>query len=71
MEENSVDSKQDPCHPLPARTYTGTETFLHNLPYLLMTILGAAVLFHSLAVAVYCHLSVPLSNNPWLTCERI
>jgi hypothetical protein len=57
MEENSVDSKQDPCHPLPARTYTGTETFLHNLPYILMTILGAAVLFYSLRGSVWANVT--------------
>ncbi len=44
MEESHGDPQQSPCHPLPARTYTGIQTLLHNLPYILMTILGAAVL---------------------------
>lgn len=48
MEENVPDPQQSPCHPLPAHPYTGIETLLHNLPYILMTILGAAVLFDSL-----------------------
>ncbi len=37
------------CDPLPSRTYTGRDTLLHNLPYLAMTILGAAVLYRSLS----------------------
>ena len=51
MEEDRSDPKQGPCHPLPARTYTGGETFLHNLPYILMTLLGAVVLFRSLGTS--------------------
>jgi hypothetical protein len=47
MEENRNDPQQDPCHPLPARTYRGMETLLHNIPYILMTVVGAAVLFRS------------------------
>jgi len=47
MEGNSTDRQQDPCPPLATRTYTGIETLLHNLPYILMTVLGAAVLFRS------------------------
>ncbi len=48
MEDNAPDPQKGPCDPLPARTYTGPETLLHNLPYIVMTILGAAVLFRSL-----------------------
>lgn len=43
----------NPCDPLPARTYTGMETLGHNVPYILMTLLGAAVLFLSLGAAVW------------------
>ncbi len=48
MEANRPDAQEGPCHPLAARTYTGRETLLHNLPYVLMIVLGAAVLFCSL-----------------------
>jgi hypothetical protein len=48
VEDHRTEPPGGPCHPLPARTYTGTETLLHNLPYILMTVLGAAVLFRSL-----------------------
>lgn len=48
MEAHRVDAQEGPCQPLAARTYTGGETFRHNLPYLLMILLGAAVLLWSL-----------------------
>jgi hypothetical protein len=48
MQANSADPSEGPCHPLVARTYTGRETLLHNLPYVLMIVLGAAVLLWSL-----------------------
>jgi len=48
MEENAVEPQKGPCDPIPARTYTNAEALLHNLPYILMTALGAAVLFRSL-----------------------
>ena len=48
MEANYVDPQEGPCHPLVARTYTGRETLQHNLPYILMIVFGAAVLFRSL-----------------------
>jgi hypothetical protein len=57
MGENHSDSHQNPCHPLPARTYTGAETFLHNLPYILMTVLGAAVLFWSFSGSAWAHVT--------------
>ncbi len=47
MTENRTDAEQNPCHPLTAATYTGLQTFLHNLPYILMTLVGAAVLLWS------------------------
>ena len=53
MEDNRVHTEQGPCDPLPARTYTGIETFLHNLPYIMMIVLGAAVLFRSFGVSVW------------------
>lgn len=53
MQENRSAPRQDPCEPLTARTYTRTATLLHNLPYILMTLLGAAVLFQSLDRAVW------------------
>jgi len=52
MADNQISAEQNPCHPLVSTTYTGTQTFLHNLPYILMMVLGAAVLFWSL-------------NGPW------
>ena len=52
MEDKSIDP-QNPCDPLPTRTYTGMETLLHNLPYILMTLLGAAVLFNSLSGSIW------------------
>ncbi len=48
MEANRSDAQESPCHPLDAHIYTGTETLLHNVPYLLMIILGSAVLVRSL-----------------------
>ncbi len=48
MPDNRTEPPEGPCHPLPARTYTARETLLHNLPYILMTVLGAAVLLRSL-----------------------
>jgi hypothetical protein len=48
MQANRVDTQEGPCYPLAARTYTGGDTLLHNLPYILMIVLGAAVLFCSL-----------------------
>jgi len=48
MEANRSDAQEGPCYPLDAHTYTGTETLLHNLPYLLMIVLGVAVLVRSL-----------------------
>jgi len=47
MIEDHSEAEQNPCHPLAAPTYTALQTFLHNLPYILMTILGAAVLLRS------------------------
>ncbi len=44
--DNSL--RENPCDPLPARTYTAGETLLHNLPYILMVVLGASVLFQAL-----------------------
>jgi len=40
-------AKENPCDPLPARTYAALETLCHNLPYIVMTVLGATVLFQS------------------------
>jgi len=48
MRADRPDVQEGPCHPLVARTYTGGETLRHNLPYVLMIVLGAAVLFCSL-----------------------
>jgi len=48
MADNLTNAEQNPCHPLTSATYTGLQTLLHNLPYILMTIVGAAVLFRSL-----------------------
>jgi hypothetical protein len=48
MQAGRPDAPEDPCYPLPARTYTGCETLLHNVPYILMIVLGAVVLFRSL-----------------------
>jgi len=48
LRDGSLGPSENPCHPLPARTYTGAETLLHNLPYILMTIVGAVVLFLAL-----------------------
>ncbi len=48
MQANHADPQEGPCHPLVARTYTRRETLQHNLPYLLMIVLGALVLFCSL-----------------------
>jgi hypothetical protein len=48
MEESRVAPEQSPCDPLPARAYTGVETLLHNVPYILMTVLGAGALLLSL-----------------------
>lgn len=48
MQDNRSAIEYDPCQPLSARTYTPTATLLHNLPYILMTLLGAAVLFRSI-----------------------
>jgi hypothetical protein len=53
MEQNRADPQQGPCHPLPAHTYTGTQALLHNLPYILMTALGAAVLLRSFRGSVW------------------
>jgi len=47
MKENPTAAEQNPCHPLSVPAYTGMQTFLHNLPYILMTVLGAAVLLQS------------------------
>jgi hypothetical protein len=47
MKESHAEPLQDPCYPVAARTYTSLETFLHNLPYILMIALGAIVLFRS------------------------
>lgn len=47
MKEGRSNASQNPCHPLPAPTYTGVQAFVHNLPYILMTVLGAALLFLS------------------------
>lgn len=57
MEGNHTEHQQDPCYPVVMRTYTGTETFLHNLPYILMTVLGAAVLFQSFSGSAWAHLT--------------
>jgi len=57
MEENATDPPQNPCDPIPARTYTGGETLLHNLPYILMTALGAAVLLLSLSGSVWAYVT--------------
>lgn len=57
MEEDRTDSQQSPCHPLSARTYTGAETLLHNLPYIVMTLLGAAVLFRSFGTSVWAQVT--------------
>jgi hypothetical protein len=48
MQANPLDAQEGPCHPLPARTYTGGETLRHNLPYILMIVLGAVALSWSL-----------------------
>jgi hypothetical protein len=48
MQDDRTNSEKGPCDPLPARTYTGGDAFLHNLPYIVMTILGAAVLWRCL-----------------------
>ncbi len=48
MQDSRTDPPEDPCHPLSARTYPVRETLLHNVPYILMIALGAAVLFCSL-----------------------
>ena len=48
MQENRSAPRQDPCQPLAACTYTRTATLLHNLPYILMTLFGGAVLFRSI-----------------------
>jgi hypothetical protein len=47
MEEDTTAPQQGPCDPISMRTYTGTEALLHNLPYIVMMALGAAVLFRS------------------------
>ena len=57
MEENRTDAEQNPCHPLPAPTYTAVAAFLHNLPYILMTVLGAAVLFRSFRGFPWAHVT--------------
>ena len=57
MEESRTEHQQDPCYPLAARTYTSGEAFLHNLPYILMTILGAIVLFRSFSGAAWAYLT--------------
>ena len=57
MEENRSDARQDPCYPVAARAYRGIETFSHNLPYILMTVLGAIVLFRSFSGSAWAHLT--------------
>lgn len=47
MEDNATDIQQGPCDPIASRTYSGAEALLHNLPYIVMTALGATVLFRS------------------------
>jgi len=47
MEDQAQEVPQGPCHPLPTRTYKGADALLHNLPYIIMTVLGAIVLFQS------------------------
>lgn len=44
MGDNKISTEQNPCHPFVTPTYTAFQTFLHNLPYILMIVLGAAVL---------------------------
>jgi hypothetical protein len=53
MEESRADPAQGPCDPIAVRTYTAAQALLHNLPYIVMTVLGAAVLFRS------------FQNSPW------
>lgn len=57
MEGNHTERRQDPCHPIAARAYTSIETFSHNLPYILMTVLGAIVLFQSFSGSAWAHLT--------------
>jgi len=57
MEGNHTENQQDPCYPVTTRSYTSAETFLHNLPYILMTVLGAIVLFRSLGGSAWAHLT--------------
>jgi hypothetical protein len=57
MEENHTEHQQDPCYPITARTYTGIETLTHNLPYILMTALGAIVLFLSFSGSAWAPLT--------------
>jgi hypothetical protein len=57
MEENHTNPEQNPCHPLPARTYTGAATLLNNLPYILMTILGATILFRSFGASIWAEIT--------------
>ena len=47
MDDDAHDVPPGPCHPLPARTYKGADALLHNVPYIIMTVLGAIVLFMS------------------------
>ena len=57
MEETNPDPQPGPCDPISARTYTGMETLLHNLPYIFMTALGAAVLFRSFKGTVWANVT--------------
>lgn len=57
MEENNTEHQQDPCYPVATRSYTSTETFSHNVPYILMTVLGAIVLFQSFRGTAWAHLT--------------
>jgi hypothetical protein len=55
MEESRADTTQGPCDPVAVRTYTAGQALLHNLPYIAMTVLGAAVLFRSFQGSVWAY----------------
>jgi len=53
MTPRDAGSQPGPCDPLPSRQYTAGQVLLHNVPYIVMILLGAAVWYWALRGSVW------------------